>query len=538
MKNLDKLLSLDIITEKDLKNEGFSDYEIRKLVLEGVIKKIGSGIYKNKKDIFEKLVISFNNHDIDAVARIYDSMSDKYKYKYNGDIIKLLLVSLARIENILNNGYKLQNNDEKKVVELEKTDEDVINVEDNSYLEPLEENSVVGEGKNDLEIVEEVESDFDIDLFLDNLYCEYRNALKYRDYYRARDILLEYNYYCKEYNVDDDCFHELFTLTNKINSLELDIEESKSVSLLIGKIKKHIVNDKFINNTEAVRNLLDKFRTLPSSNYIYFYHRYKSDYLANVSSYYDAIIEYEKALKINPYNKHDYYKLALLYYNNMKSKNNCEKALKLMNKFSYYSRNIFTPNQLSLFANIYIFNFMGDRAIEVLESVEQLDEDYKSNFFKQFSLLYINKYNALKSMQYSNIEVKRDFAESFFESDYLDIFTKYALIYSGNFDNVFNEKKPYHQELEIAKSIINSDSMTKLNNLDEYLLKLDLSNEDKSNIMLDMAIYLTEQGFYDKASRYLKIIEKIKEKPDSVKENLIETRSKIKIRKIANKNRS
>ena len=439
MKNLDKLLSLDIITEKDLKNEGFSDYEIRKLVLEGVIKKIGSGIYKNEKDIFEKLVISFNNHDIEAVARIYDSMSDKYKYKYNGDIIKLLLVSLARIENILNNGYKLQNNDEKKVVELEKTDED------NSYLEPLEENSVVGEGKNDLEIVEEVESDFDIDLFLDNLYCEYRNALKYRDYYRARDILLEYNYYCKEYNVDDDCFHELFTLTNKINSLELDIEESKSVSLLIGKIKKHIVNDKFINNTEAVRNLLDKFRTLPSSNYIYYYHRYKSDYLANVSSYYDAIIEYEKALKINPYNKHDYYKLALLYYNNMKSKNNCEKALKLMNKFAYYSRNIFTPNQLSLFANIYIFNFMGDRAIEVLESVEQLDEDYKSNFFKQFSLLYINKYNALKSMQYSNIEVKRDFAESFFESDYLDIFTKYAIIYSVNFDNVFNEKKPYHQ---------------------------------------------------------------------------------------------
>ena len=259
--------------------------------------------------------------------------------------------------------------------------------------------------------------------------------------------------------------------------------------------------------------------------------------MANVSSYYDAIIEYEKALKINPYNKHDYYKLALLYYNNMKSKNNCEKALKLMNKFAYYSRNIFTPNQLSLFANIYIFNFMGDRAIEVLESVEQLDEDYKSNFFKQFSLLYINKYNALKSMQYSNIEVKRDFAESFFESDYLDIFTKYALIYSGNFDNVFNEKKPYHQELEIAESIINSDSMTKLNNLDEYLLKFDLSNEDRSNIMLDMAIYLTEQGFYDKASRYLKIIEKIKEKPDSVKENLIETRAKIKIRKIANKNR-
>lgn len=56
--------------------------------------------------------------------------------------------------------------------------------------------------------------------------------------------------------------------------------------------------------------------------------------------------------------------------------------------------------------------------------------------------------------------------------------------------------------------------------------------------MLDIAIYLTEKGFYDKASRYLKIIEKIEEKPVSVKENLIETQAKIKIRKIANKNRS
>lgn len=57
-------------------------------------------------------------------------------------------------------------------------------------------------------------------------------------------------------------------------------------------------------------------------------------------------------------------------------------------------------------------------------------------------------------------------------------------------------------------------------------------------MMLYTSVYLVERGFYDKASRYLKIIEKIEEKPNSVKENLIETRAKIKIRKIANKNRS
>ena len=182
---------------------------------------------------------------------------------------------------------------------------------------------------------------------------------------------------------------------------------------------------------------------------------------------------------------------------------------------------------------------MGDRAIEILENVEQFDEEYKRKFFKQFSLSYMRKYDVLKRMQYSNRENEKDFAEPFFESDYLDIFTKYALIYSGNFDDVFNEEKKLHQqELEIAKSILDSDSITKFSDLDGYILKLDVNDENRANIMLDIAIYLTEKGFYDKASRYLKIIEKIEEKPVSVKENLIETQAKIKIRKIANKNRS
>ena len=209
-----------------------------------------------------------------------------------------------------------------------------------------------------------------------------------------------------------------------------------------------------------------------------------------------------------------------------------------MDDFIYYSRNTFTPNQLSLLANIYVFNFMGDRAIEILENVEGFDEEYKRKFFKQFSLSYMRKYDVLKRMQYSNRENEKDFAEPFFESDYLDIFTKYALIYSGNFEDVFNEKEKHHQqELEIAKAIVDSDSITRFSDLDEYLLNLDLSDENKADIMLDIAIYLTEKGFYDKASRYLKIVEKIKNKSDRLKDSYKETLAKIKIRKNANKTR-
>ncbi len=542
MRNLDKLLSLETITRKDLMAEGFNDYEIKKLVLEGVIEKTGRGIYASKsnkeKSSFEKLVISFNNHDSEAVAKIYDVLPDKDKY--NGDIIKLLLVSLARIENILNSGYQLQSNvvTLEKTVELEELDEVVDSHEDNISLEPLEESKEDVEEVAALEIPEEVESDFDIGVLLDNLFCEYRNAIEDRDYYKARDILFEYNYYCREYDIDDDCFHDLFILNNKIASLELDIDEKDTISFLIREIKRNFINGRLKNDGESVKRLLNEFGTLPSSNNIYYYHRYKADYLMNVSSYNGAIKEYERAIEINPYNKHDYYKLALLHYISMKSKADCKKALKLMDDFIYYSRNTFTPNQLSLLANIYVFNFMGDRAIEILENAEGYDEDYKRKFFKQFSLSYMKKYDTLKRMQYSNKENEKDFADPFFESDYLDIFTKYALIYSGNFDDVFNEKKKlHHQELEIAKAIVNSDSITRFSDLDEYLLNLDLSDENKADIMLDIAIYLTEKGFYDKASRYLKIVEKIKNKSDRLKDSYKETLAKIKIRKNANKTR-
>ena len=101
-----------------------------------------------------------------------------------------------------------------------------------------------------------------------------------------------------------------------------------------------------------------------------------------------------------------------------------------------------------------------------------------------------------------------------------------------------DEKILFYESLLLnAKAIVDNDSITKLNELDKYILELNVNNEERANIMLYIAVYLTEKGFYDKASRYLKIIEKIEEKPDSVKENLIETRAKIKIRKIANKNR-
>ena len=101
-----------------------------------------------------------------------------------------------------------------------------------------------------------------------------------------------------------------------------------------------------------------------------------------------------------------------------------------------------------------------------------------------------------------------------------------------------NEKIEFYEEKLLGiKNIISSSSPTRLNDLDKYILDLNLNDEDRANIMLYISVYLTEKGFYDKAYRYLKIIEKIEEKPNSVKENLIETRAKIKIRKIANKNR-
>ncbi len=537
MKNLDRLLNLEIITRKDLKEEGYSDYEIKKLILDGVIEKTGRAMYRSikEKNTFDELVESFNNHDSDRVAKIYDALSDKDKY--NSEIIKLLLVSLSRIENILNNGYILQPNNEisKEAIELKKIEEDVPNITEDmeEVKEPLEEKQE--ELRQNLKIEGK---EFDVNLYLDDLYCKYKNAIVYKDYYRARDLLLEYNYYCKKYNLDDDMFQELFISTNKISSLDLDIEERKSVSFLIKELGNKFSNGKIKNDRKTVELLLDQFRRIPSSNNNYYYHKYKAIYLINTFKYTGAIKEYLKAIEINPYNKYDYYRLAWLYHVTMKTKEASKNALKYMNKFSYYSRNIFNPNQLATLTNIYIFNHMGEKAIEILENVEDYDEEYKIAFFKEFGSMYMIRCNKLKLQQISDIEIERPFANSFFKDNYLDIFTEYAIIHSDNYDDVFDKnEKNYQHELENAKGIVDSNSITKLKELEEYLLNIDLTLEDKASIMLDIAVYLEERGFDKEASKYMKIVEKIKDKTDSIKENYFDTQAKIKIRKIANKNR-
>ena len=540
MKNLDKLLRLEIITRKDLKEEGYSDYEIKKLVLDGVIEKTGRAMYRSikEKNTFDDLVDSFNNHDSDRVAKIYDELPDKDKY--NGDIIKLLLVSLAKIENILNSGYKLQSNTGtlEKIVDLEELNEVVDRNEDNISLESSKENREEIKDVEVLERQEEGEKDFDIDLFLDNLYCEYKNALEACDYYKARDVLLEYNYYCSEYDVDDDCFKELFKVTNKINSLELDERENNSIKFIITELGNEFSYGEIKIDRKKVELLLNQFSRIPSFDNNYYYHKYKALYFTNTFKYSGAIKEYIKAIEINPYSKHDYYLLAWLYHVIMKTKEDCRTALKYMNTFSYYSRNIFSPNQLALLANIYIFNHMGERAIEILENVEDYSEEYKTAFFKKFSSMYLIKYDKLKQQQSSHVEVKRYFANSFLKDDYLDTFTKYVFIYSDEFNDIFDDKeKNYQQELEKAKIIIDSNSITKFKELEEYLLNIDLTIEDKANIMLDMAVYLGEKGFDKESSKYMKIVEKIKDKTDSIKENYFDTQAKVKIKKIANKNR-
>lgn len=540
MKNLDKLLRLEIITRKDLKEEGYSDYEIKKLVLDGVIEKTGRAMYRSikEKNTFDDLVDSFNNHDSDIVAKIYDELPDKDKY--NGDIIKLLLVSLSRIENILNSGYKLQSNTGtlEKTVELEELNEVVDRNEDNISLESSKENRVEIKDAEVLERKEEVENDFDIDLFLGNLYCEYKIALEACDYYKARDVLVEYNYYCSEYDVDDDCFKELFKVTNKINSLELDERENNSIKFIITELGNEFSYGEIKIDRKKVELLLNQFSRIPSFDNNYYYHKYKALYFTNTFKYSGAIKEYIKAIEINPYSKHDYYLLAWLYHVTTRNKEDSRKALKYMNTFSYYSRNIFSPNQLSLLANIYIFNHMGEKAIEILENAEDYSEEYKTAFFKKFSSMYLIKYDKLKQQQSSNVEVKRYFANSFLKDDYLDTFTKYAFIYSDEFNDIFDDKeKNYQQELEKAKIIIDSNSITKFKELEEYLLNIDLTIEDKVNIMLDVAVYLVEKGFDKESSKYMKFVEKTKDKTDSIKENYFDTQAKVKIKKIANKNR-
>ena len=216
MKNLEKLLCLESITKKDLKEEGFSD---------------------NEKNTIEKLVMSINNYDLDEFTKIYDNLPDKAKY--SDDIVKLLLTTLSKSLNIPNKDYELQHNEQ---LDNTKASEKIIE-ENNDNIE------------NDKGIETSIDKDdFDIDIFLNDLYDEYIKAKEDKDYYKARDILLKYDYYCREYNIEFNCFNDLYKLTNNINKLNYDKKTNDKITSLIHEIIKCLKKKDVSKNKEKNRN--------------------------------------------------------------------------------------------------------------------------------------------------------------------------------------------------------------------------------------------------------------------------------------------
>ena len=334
--------------------------------------------------------------DLDEFTKIYDNLPDKAKY--SDDIVKLLLTTLSKSLNIPNKDYELQHNEQ---LDNTKASEKIIE-ENNDNIE------------NDKGIETSIDKDdFDIDIFLNDLYDEYIKAKEDKDYYKARDILLKYDYYCREYNIEFNCFNDLYKLTNNINKLNYDKKTNDKITSLIHEIIKCLKKKDVSKNKEKIEILLDEFKTIPNYNNNYYYHRLKGDYFKLLNKFNEVKKEYKKAIEINPYNKQDYYFLARIYFYMVYSKSDCKNALKYIDKFIYYNDSTLTPNQLSHLVNIYIFNFKSYEAMEILDKVEDFDIDYKNEFYKDFVSLYNFKYDILKEVQFKNAHAK-----TFFDNDY------------------------------------------------------------------------------------------------------------------------
>lgn len=528
MKDINKLLKKENITRKDLIDEGFTDYEIKKFVDSGIIVKCDRALYKVLETddlIITKLVDAFTKHDSLEVASLYDKLKDKDSYNY--DIIKLLLVSLSRIENVLTQGYVV-NKDEsvlnsstfvENIEEVNDEDFSLVSSEitENNY-ENLDVNIKSNEDDYWLSSIDNFET---LDDYLDYLYEVYKNFNR-NDFFLAKEALLKYINLCEENNITGDYYYKLALLENKISRIDVPkdiIYKHYQISI---KIKKNIKEYDASNNL-LIERLFDDYRNLGFYENDFEYHYMLGNFYRLEKKYLKAKDEYLKAIDICKFSPNVYYCLAITTFALTRPFEKCNEALSYMQKFVFYEKSRYLSSKKNSFlAILSLFSDKISDVYKIFSDVEsRYNEEYISNFYNIFGINLNKRYNKLSNEKddfVKNREMLLFLEENF--GEFLD--------YNSDVRN-FNFENPLQCDIDVIKSIVESNDCDKLSKLDDAVLSIG-DDEVRNKLMLESAVILAENNYISKAKRYLKVVEQIPSKTEELKESFMDARSRVKIR--------
>ena len=366
-----------------------------------------------------------------------------------------------------------------------------------------------------IEIVGNIE---DISKYRDEIdwylyYQLYEKYLKQGEYSNARTSLIKYIEICEAFGFVGNYYYELAELNDMLFEYRFDYYKKDKYCYL----KEELLKEK---ETGSRYDILKA-----ATNFNYFAHSSYSNLeagisLLKVSNYKNAVNCLNKSLKHNQMNPIPYKYLSMCY-TSLKDYNN---ALFNAKKYIQLDKNTRNDGYVQLF-NIYLLMDKIDYAQELFNyCIERIDNQEKLNIFiNSCKKKCIQKIS--HSVKSNNMQMNR--SRSLFEL--LNSITK-EINFKEEYLSMEQENLNDEFRLTIEEFLEpNSDKIVDTRKVDNYILNLEVPDEEKNILFLKASLILASNNYFEKSNEYLKNVERTKNKSDSLKKELLETKKSLKL---------
>lgn len=366
-----------------------------------------------------------------------------------------------------------------------------------------------------IEIVGNIE---DISKYRDEIdwylyYQLYEKYLKQGEYSNARASLIKYIEICEAFGFIGDYYYKLSDLNNLIFESRMDYTKLSNYCSL----KEELLREKETGNRYSILKA--------ATNFNYFAHSSYSNLeagisLLKVSDYKNAVNCLKHSLKHNPKSPLPYKYLSMCY-TQIKDYNN---ALSTATEYIQLDKNTRKDGYVQLF-NIYLLMDKIDLAQElfnycigIIDNPETLK--WFVNSCKKKCIQKISRCVKSKNMQINR-------SRSLFEL--LNSITK-EIDFKEEYLSMEQEILNDEFSLTIEKFLKpNSDKIVETKKIDEYISNLKVDDEKKNILLLKACLVLASNNYLEKSNEYLKNVEKIKNKSDFLKKELLDTKKNLKL---------
>jgi len=537
------------VSRQDFKKLGLNDYEIKKLMEEKQIEKIGRGKYQTiKKEPasqektvsgFDAVQSAFDQKDVNALYKSFQNLELNEEMIRN--LYPLLLSGLITLQKEIESLKKVKITEEKAETavevetEMEEETEDEIEVESEIDVKVEDEDEAEIENKTEVKVaeekipevleeedqVEEEEISYSYEE-AEQMHQAYLESFKNKDYKSARVYLLIYIKQSEKLGICDDRYYRLFGVEKKIYEENYPKDTIDERWELEDQFDQFLKTNQLQKAKECYQRLL-MFEKGENPYYDFLLRKLVLVKEGENSAFLRQVVE--KLYQNFPTYPPVLHSIALNHF----AERNYQQTIKALNNYFKYDLGEHSRGDLLLIS--CYFN-LGEykKADEVVINAENyLKPEILSSFYQR---AIIEKKKHMKWLERNCPPFLIEKNQERYEAC-KNVFEKEEAIWnmpdmSEELEN--SDNLSYYGELEDV--FAKNHSVVEVNN---YINELGLEGCDKMSMKLLAAEFFAKEKYYDASQRSLKEVESYKGKDSLLKEQLASTQKQIKLMKVKNR---